>query len=91
MEQILEFGQVYSEWIIMGIALFQLIIMFLLIHKITAIRKLLKRITKQVEEYVAAVMESEEENVRKSEEKRRASEKEAQTQLISSVLEEIFP
>lgn len=91
MEQILEFGQVYSEWIIMGIALFQLIIMFLLIHKITAIRKLLKRITNQVEEYVAAVMESEEESVRKSEENRRASEKEAQTQLISSVLEEIFP
>ena len=91
MEQILEFGQVYSEWIIMGIALFQLIIMFLLIHKITAIRKLLKRITHQVEEYVAAVMESEEESVRKSEENRRASEKEAQTQLISSVLEEIFP
>lgn len=91
MEQILEFGQVYSEWIIMGIALFQLIIMFLLIHKITAIRKLLKRITNQVEEYVAAVMESEEESVRKSEEDRRASEKEAQTQLISSVLEEIFP
>ena len=91
MEQILEFGQVYSEWIIMGIALFQLIIMFLLIHKITAIRKLLKRITNQVEEYVAAVMESEEESVLKSEENRRASEKEAQTQLISSVLEEIFP
>ena len=91
MEQILEFGQVYSEWIIMGIALFQLIIMFLLIHKITAIRKLLKRITNQVEEYVTAVMESEEESVRKSEEDRRASEKEAQTQLISSVLEEIFP
>lgn len=91
MEQILEFGQVYSEWIIMGIALFQLIIMFLLIHKITAIRKLLKRITNQVEEYVAAVMESEEESVRKLEEDRRASEKEAQTQLISSVLEEIFP
>ena len=91
MEQILEFGQVYSEWIIMGIALFQLIIMFLLIHKITVIRKLLKRITHQVEEYVTAVMESEEENVRKSEDNRRASEKEAQTQLISSVLEEIFP
>ena len=91
MEQILEFGQVYSEWIIMGIALFQLIIMFLLIHKITAIRKLLKRITNQVEEYVVAVMESEEESVRKSEENRRAAEKEAQTQLISSVLEEIFP
>ena len=91
MEQILEFGQVYSEWIIMGIALFQLFIMFLLVHKITAIRKLLKRITTQVEEYVAAVMESEEESVRKSEENRRAAEKEAQTQLISSVLEEIFP
>ena len=91
MEQILEFGQVYSEWIIMGIALFQLFIMFLLVHKITVIRKLLKRITTQVEEYVAAVMESEEESVRKSEEDRRASEKEAQTQLISSVLEEIFP
>lgn len=91
MEQILEFGQVYSEWIIMGIALFQLIIMFLLIHKITAIRKLLKRITHQVEEYVTVVMESEEENAQKSEENRRAAEKEAQTQLISSVLEEIFP
>lgn len=91
MEQILEFGQVYSEWIIMGIALFQLFIMFLLVHKITVIRKLLKRITNQVEEYVTAVMESEEENAQKSEENRRAAEKEAQTQLISSVLEEIFP
>ena len=91
MEQILEFGQVYSEWIIMGIALFQLFIMFLLVHKITIIRKLLKRITHQVEEYVTAVMESEEESAQKSEENRRAAEKEAQTQLISSVLEEIFP
>ena len=91
MEQILEFGQVYSEWIIMGIALFQLIIMFLLVHKITAIRKQLKKITNQVQEYLQVVMESEEENARKMEENRRASEKEAQTQLISSVLEEIFP
>ena len=91
MEQILEFGQVYSEWIIMGIALFQLIIMFLLVHKITVIRKQLKKITDQVQEYLQVVMESEEENARKLEEDRRASEKEAQTQLISSVLEEIFP
>ena len=91
MEQILEFGQVYSEWIIMGIALFQLIIMFLLVHKITVIRKQLKRITNQVQDYLQVVMESEEENARKLEEDRRASEKEAQTQLISSVLEEIFP
>ena len=91
MEQILEFGQVYSEWIIMGIALFQLSIMFLLVHKITVIRKQLKRITEQVQDYLQVVMESEEENARKMEENRRASEKEAQTQLISSVLEEIFP
>ena len=91
MEQILEFGQVYSEWIIMGIALFQLSIMFLLVHKITVIRKHLKKITDQVQEYLQVVMESEEENARKLEENRRASEKEAQTQLISSVLEEIFP
>ena len=91
MEQILEFGQVYSEWIIMGIALFQLSIMFLLVHKITVIRKQLKRITEQVQDYLQVVMESEEENARKLEENRRASEKEAQTQLISSVLEEIFP
>ena len=91
MEQILEFGQVYSEWIIMGIALFQLSIMFLLVHKITVIRKQLKKITNQVQEYLQVVMESEEENARKLEEDRRASEKEAQTQLISSVLEEIFP
>ena len=91
MEQILEFGQVYSEWIIMGIALFQLIIMFLLVHKITVIRKQLKKITNQVQDYLQVVMESEEENARKMEENRRASEKEAQTQLISSVLEEIFP
>ena len=91
MEQILEFGQVYSEWIIMGIALFQLSIMFLLVHKITAISKQLKKITNQVQDYLQVVMESEEENARKLEEDRRASEKEAQTQLISSVLEEIFP
>ena len=91
MEQILEFGQVYSEWIIMGIALFQLSIMFLLVHKITVIRKQLKKITNQVQDYLQVVMESEEENARKLEEDRRASEKEAQTQLISSVLEEIFP
>ena len=91
MEKILFYGQTYAEWIIMGMLLVQLMTVFVFIHKITAIRKLLKRITNQVEEYAAAVMESEEESVRKSEENRRASEKEAQTQLISSVLEEIFP
>ena len=91
MEQILEFGQTYAEWIIMGMLLVQLMTVFVSIHKITAIRKQLKRITNQVQEYLQVVMESEEENARKLEEDRRASEKEAQTQLISSVLEEIFP
>ena len=91
MEQILEFGQTYAEWIIMGMLLVQLMTIFVSIHKITAIRKQLKKITNQVQDYLQVVMESEEENARKMEENRRASEKEAQTQLISSVLEEIFP
>ena len=91
MEQILEFGQTYAEWIIMGMLLVQLMAIFVSMHKITVIRKQLKRITDQVQDYLQVVMESEEENARKLEENRRASEKEAQTQLISSVLEEIFP
>ena len=91
MEQILEFGQTYAEWIIMGMLLVQLMTIFVSMHKITVIRKQLKRITEQVQDYLQVVMESEEENARKLEENRRASEKEAQTQLISSVLEEIFP
>lgn len=91
MEQILEFGQTYAEWIIMGMLLVQLMAIFVSMHKITVIRKQLKRITEQVQDYLQVVMESEEENARKLEENRRASEKEAQTQLISSVLEEIFP
>lgn len=91
MEQILEFGQTYAEWIIMGMLLVQLMAIFVSMHKITVIRKQLKRITDQVQDYLQVVMESEEENARKMEENRRASEKEAQTQLISSVLEEIFP
>ena len=91
MEQILEFGQTYAQWIIMGMLLVQLMAIFVSIHKITVIRKQLKRITEQVQDYLQVVMESEEENARKLEENRRASEKEAQTQLISSVLEEIFP
>ena len=91
MEQILEFGQTYAEWIIMGMLLVQLMTIFVSMHKITVIRKQLKKITNQVQEYLQVVMESEEENARKLEEDRRASEKEAQTQLISSVLEEIFP
>ena len=91
MEQILEFGQTYAEWIIMGMLLVQLMVIFVSVHKITVIRKQLKKITNQVQEYLQVVMESEEENARKLEEDRRASEKEAQTQLISSVLEEIFP
>lgn len=91
MEQILEFGQTYAEWIIMGMLLVQLMAIFVSMHKITVIRKQLKRITDQVQDYLQVVMESEEENARKMEEDRRASEKEAQTQLISSVLEEIFP
>ena len=91
MEQILEFGQTYAQWIIMGMLLVQLMAIFVSMHKITVIRKQLKRITKQVQDYLQVVMESEEENTRKLEENRRASEKEAQTQLISSVLEEIFP
>ena len=91
MEQILEFGQTYAEWIIMGMLLVQLMTVFVFIHKITVIRKQLKKITNQVQDYLQVVMESEEENARKMEENRRASEKEAQTQLISSVLEEIFP
>ena len=91
MEQILEFGQTYAQWIIMGMLLVQLMTIFVSMHKITVIRKQLKRITDQVQDYLQVVMESEEENARKMEENRRASEKEAQTQLISSVLEEIFP
>ena len=91
MEQILEFGQTYAEWIIMGMLLVQLMAIFVSMHKITVIRKQLKKITDQVQEYLQVVRESEEENARKLEENRRASEKEAQTQLISSVLEEIFP
>ena len=91
MEKILFYGQTYAEWIIMGMLLVQLMVIFVSIHKITVIRKQLKRITKQVQDYLQVVMESEEENARKMEENRRASEKEAQTQLISSVLEEIFP
>ena len=91
MEKILFYGQTYAQWIIMGMLLVQLMAIFVSIHKITAIRKQLKRITNQVQDYLQVVMESEEENARKMQENRRASEKEAQTQLISSVLEEIFP
>ena len=91
MEKILFYGQTYAEWIIMGMLLVQLMTIFVSMHKITVIRKQLKKITDQVQEYLKVVMESEEENARKLEENRRASEKEAQTQLISSVLEEIFP
>ena len=91
MEKILFYGQTYAEWIIMGMLLVQLMTVFVFIHKITVIRKQIKKITDQVQEYLQVVMESEEENARKLEEDRRASEKEAQTQLISSVLEEIFP
>ena len=91
MEKILFYGQTYAQWIIMGMLLVQLMTIFVSIHKITVIRKQLKRITDQVQDYLQVVMESEEENARKMEENRRASEKEAQTQLISSVLEEIFP
>ena len=91
MEKILFYGQTYAEWIIMGMLLVQLMVIFVSVHKITVIRKQLKKITDQVQEYLQVVMESEEENARKLEEDRRASEKEAQTQLISSVLEEIFP
>lgn len=91
MEKILFYGQTYAEWIIMGMLLVQLMAIFVSMHKITVIRKQLKRITDQVQDYLQVVMESEEENARKMQENRRASEKEAQTQLISSVLEEIFP
>lgn len=91
MEQLLFFGQTYAEWIIMGMLILQFMVIFVSIHKITTIRKQLKKITDQVEEYIQTVMETEEENIRESEERRRASEKDAQTQLISSVLEEIFP
>ena len=91
MEKILFYGQTYAQWIIMGMLLVQLMTIFVSMHKITAIRKQLKKITDQVQDYLQVVMESEEENARKLEENRRASEKEAQTQLISSVLEEIFP
>ena len=91
MEKILFYGQTYAQWIIMGMILVQLMAIFVSMHKITVIRKQLKRITEQVQDYLQVVMESEEENARKMEENRRASEKEAQTQLISSVLEEIFP
>ena len=91
MEKILFYGQTYAQWIIMGMLLVQLMAIFVSMHKITVIRKQLKRITDQVQDYLQVVMELEEENARKMQENRRASEKEAQTQLISSVLEEIFP
>lgn len=94
MEHILTMGQTYSDWImliIMGILIFNLLVMFILVHKITTVKKQLKKMTSQVEDYITAVMQSEEENEREKEQKRKASEKDAQTQLISSVLEEIFP
>lgn len=91
MEHILTIGQTYADWIIMGILLCNLLVMFLMVHRITTVKKQLKKITDQVEDYIRTIMENEEENVRETEEKRKMSEKDAQTQLISSVLEEIFP
>ena len=91
MQEILALGQAYSDWIIMAIQFFTLIMLAILSHKITVLRKQMKRITNRVEDYLTSIFEEEEKNYQKTQENRRKKQKEAQNQLISSVLEEIFP
>lgn len=91
MEYILQQGQAYSNLIIMGMQLLNMIVLFFLVHKITAVKKQIKKITGQVEGYLKTVLEAEEESAHEQEESRKAEKNEAQTKLISSVLEEIFP
>ena len=91
MQEILALGQAYSDWIIMAIQFFTLIMLAILSHKITILRKQMKRITNRVEDYLTSIFEEEEKNYQKTQENRRKKQKEAQNQLISSVLEEIFP
>lgn len=91
MQEILTLGQAYSDWIIMGIQFFTLIMLAILSHKISVLRKQMKKITNRVEDYLTSIFEEEERNYQKTQENRRKKQKEAQNQLISSVLEEIFP
>lgn len=59
------------------------------------IGKKLRKITKDVDNYISSVIESEEINqqaeIQRAEQKKRQAIEEEQTQLISKVLEEIFP
>ncbi len=100
MEVFLAAGEAYIQEITLGAQILLLILFCVMAHKITVTKRKIDTITKTVEEYLAAVMEEEEAESAKGVYSvnpgddaliQKQREEEAQNQLISSVLQEIFP
>lgn len=75
----------------LGFLMVNLLFLLLILHKIRKIGKQLNYMADQVSDYMDTVLKSEEESAKESEEMSHRLEKEKQSRLISSVLEEIFP
>lgn len=97
MQELLKIGHaVLSDITIVEIStiiiqLVMMIVLFTLVHKITALRKQIKMITTRVEEYLSSIIESEEKTEQEDKIRQYQRQQEKQNQLINSVLEEIFP
>lgn len=99
MTQVIIFCQTYGVLILGAMLLVLLVSVCVLIHKTTVIRKRMDRIANEVKKYIGYVLASEDEKdaqeaeMKKREEKAAAKRhrEEQQNQVISAVLEEIFP
>ena len=77
--------------IIIGTNLLLIVVMCILIHKITAMRKQMTKITDSVEAYLKSIILSEEQEQINNASMLAHRRQEEQSRLINSVLEGIFP
>lgn len=97
MDQVLQMVQDNGIWIVGILQLLVLVVLAVLIHKINRIKRKTDRIIEKVESYLKVILE--EETVKETDLPARHTEEnghgkmdeETQTQIISSVLQEIFP
>lgn len=103
-EDIMEkFLDLYERYALEGIGLVMILVLILVcieIHRVNKIKKQMDRVIDKVASYVDAILKEDEpskmQEIQKEEKKQnestgRGTKEEAQTRLINSVLEEIFP
>ena len=98
-----KFLDLYERYALEGIGLVMILVLILVcveIHKINKIKKQMDTVIDKVAAYVDAILQEDEpskmQEIQKEEKKQnestgRGTKEEAQTRLINSVLEEIFP